>query len=114
MASKDNIDAMCVDQILASDESSEDEFFGFRDSEIEDSESENSDESESDINDEEVEVPNYLEEWTTYLTSQTNFIEFHGPTPGAKDIMDQSKTSLDFLNLIFIEDLYEFIAEETN
>ena len=51
--------------------------------------------------------------WTAQLTA-VNKVAFSGPTPGPTVQLDGQKNELDFLNLLFPEECYSIIVEETN
>lgn len=76
------------------------------------SESDHESETESSDDDDDIVLADY-NCWTDNI-GDINIPAFIGPQPGPTQILKANKNKLDFLNLLFPEELYSLILEETN
>lgn len=83
------------------------------DLEVLDIESESDHESETESSDDDDIVLADYNRWTDNIRD-INIPAFIGPQPGPTQILQADKNELDFLNLLFPEELYSLILEETN
>lgn len=83
------------------------------DLEVSDIESESDPESETESSDDdEIALADY-NRWTDNIRD-INIPAFRGPQPGPTQILETDKKELDFLNLLFPDEYYTTVSEETN
>lgn len=83
------------------------------DLEVSDIESESDRESETESSDDDDIVLADYNRWTENLRD-INVPAFNGPQPGPTQTLEADRNEIDFLNLLFPEELYSKISEETN